>query len=310
MVNEIKKYLKYYNMPLAELLDKAEKCTIENFGSRIELCSLISAKTGRCEENCKYCSQSSHYLTDIHTHPLVSIEEVIAAAKHARESGATRFAIVTSGKSPDKDFDKLLTMIKEINKIEGLTSCASIGIINEAQAKALKEAGLTRFHHNINTSESNYANICTTHSYQDRINTVKLVQKYGMEVCCGVIIGMGESLEQRIEAAIEIRDLGVECAPINILTPIRHTPLEHYGDKITEEDIIRTIATFRLIMPKIVLRYAGGRMDRLSEENRRLGIKAGINAVLIGNMLTTTGIKPQDDLITLKELGKKICSAI
>jgi len=301
-LDEKTKYSKLYDLPLNELINQASQLTEKTFGNKFEFCSLISAKTGKCEENCKYCAQSSHYRTNIDSHPIVSIENVKTAAKCAKNNGATRFAIVTSGKTP-QDFDKILEMIKEINNL-GLKSCASIGILNEEQAKALKEAGLIRFHHNINTAKSYYDSICTTHTYQDRINTVKLVQKYGIEVCCGVILGMGETKEQRVEMALAIRDLGVESAPINFLDPIEGTPFENYFDKITSEEILKTLAIFRIIMPKVVLRYAGGRLKRLSKKEQELGIKAGVNSILIGNMLTTIGITPEEDIETITKLGK------
>ena len=216
--------LKYYNLPLDELLKEAKKYTFKEF----EFCSLISARTGKCSQNCKYCAQSTHYNTDIYTHPLVRIDEVIKTAKEPKENPAINFAIVTSGKTPDeaKDFDELLKMIKEINKL-GLKSCASIGILNQQQAKKLKGAGLNRFHHNINTAKSYHSEICTTHTFQDRLNTCKYVKEQGIELCCGVIIGMGETIEQRIEMALELAQIAPESIPVNILTPIKGTPFEN-----------------------------------------------------------------------------------
>jgi biotin synthase len=308
IISEATEYIKYYEMPIGELIEQACEITENHFGNGFEFCSLISAKTGKCCENCKYCAQSSHYRTDIYTHPLVSLEEVKKAALSARDSGATRFAIVTSGKTPsfEKNFSELLKMIELIENIEGLTSCASLGIINEQEAQMLKNAGLKRYHHNINTSKSYYDFICSTHSYQDRIDTVKLSQKHGLEVCCGAILGMGETREQRIEIALEIRDLKVESAPLNFLDPIAGTPLENYYDKINPEEILRTIAIYRIIMPNVGLRYAGGRLKRLSKEYQELGIKAGINSALIGNMLTTIGVTPEDDLDMISKSGKSL----
>ncbi|UKI41906.1 MAG: biotin synthase BioB [Candidatus Melainabacteria bacterium] len=213
--------IKLYNLNLEQLLKEASNYTNDD----VEFCSLISARTGKCSQNCKYCAQSSHYNTQCHTHPLVSKEEVKNAALHSRENMATRFAIVTSGKTPDEsDFDSMLELIQTINEVEGLKSCASIGILNEQQAKKLKEAGLTRFHHNINTCKSYHNEICTTHTYQDRIDTVNLVKKYDMELCCGVIIGMGETVEQRVEMALELAKINPNSIPVNFLTPIKGTP--------------------------------------------------------------------------------------
>lgn len=297
-------FLKLYDTPLEELLKIAREITHETFSNEVEACSIISAKTGACSENCKYCAQSSHNHAEIECHPILDVETVKKAAYSAKENGASRFAIVTSGRRPSaKDFEIILQMVREISKIEGLTCCASLGILTESQIKQLKDAGLKRFHHNINTSENYHKFICTTHTFEDRVNTVKLVQKYGMEVCCGVIIGMGETREDRVDMALTLKELNPESVPMNILCPIKGTPLENYGDKINEEEILKTICIFRIILPNAVLRYAGGRTTRLSEGNQKLGIIAGINSVLVGNYLTTAGSKSEDDKKMLEELG-------
>ena len=295
--------LKYYNLPLDELLKEAKKYTFREF----EFCSLISARTGKCSQNCKYCAQSTHYNTDIYTHPLVGIDEVIKTAKESKENGAINFAIVTSGKTPDeaKDFDELLKMIKEINSL-GLKSCASIGILNEQQAKSLKEAGLVSFHHNINTAKSYHSEICTTHTFQDRLNTCKYVKEQGIELCCGVIIGMGETIEQRIEMALELAQIAPESIPVNILTPIKGTPFENYYDKIDEENIIRTIAIFKIANPNSSIRLAGGKKARLSEKNIELLIENCIDSAIVGNYLTTTGFSAEEDKIKVLKANKKL----
>ena len=295
--------LKYYNLPLDELLKEAKKYTFREF----EFCSLISARTGKCSQNCKYCAQSTHYNTDIYTHPLVGIDEVIKTAKESKENGAINFAIVTSGKTPDeaKDFDELLKMIKEINKL-GLKSCASIGILNQQQAKKLKEAGLNRFHHNINTAKSYHSEICTTHTFQDRLNTCKYVKEQGIELCCGVIIGMGETIEQRIEMALELAQIAPASIPVNILTPIKGTPFENYYDKIDEENIIRTIAIFKIANPNSSIRLAGGKKARLSEKNIELLIENCIDSAIVGNYLTTTGFSAEEDKIKVLKANKKL----
>lgn len=295
--------LKLYNLPLEELLAEAKKYTFNEF----EFCSLISARTGKCSQNCKYCAQSTHYNTEIYTHPLVSVEEVKRAAIESKENGAINFAIVTSGKTPDeaKDFDELLKMIKEINAL-GLKSCASIGILDKEQAKKLKEAGLNRFHHNINTCKSYHSEICTTHTYEDRINTCKFVKEQGMELCCGVIIGMGETIEQRVEMALELAEIKPNSIPVNILTPIKGTPFESYGDKIDEENIIRTIAIFKIANPNASIRLAGGKKARLSEKNIELLIKNCVDSAIVGNYLTTTGFSATDDKEKVLKADKKL----
>lgn len=295
--------LNLYNMELDELL----KVSSQFIKNEVEFCSLINARNGKCSQNCKYCAQSSHYCTNIESYPLVSVEEVKKVALEAKSHKASRFAIVTSGRTPDegRDFQIELDMIKEINKIEGLKSCASIGILNEEQAKQLAEAGLTRFHHNINTCRSYYPEICTTHTFEDRINTCKLVKKYGMELCCGVILGMGENIEQRVEMALELAEIQPDSIPINILMPIPETPFENYFDKIDEENILRTLAIFKIANPNSVLRFCGGRM-RLSEENQKKALNTCVEGIMVGNYLTTVGKAPEEDIKTVAELGKTI----
>lgn len=306
MYEKVDEYLKLYEKNLEELVEIASEITSKNFENKVDFCSLISAKTGKCSQNCKYCAQSSHYRTDIATHPLVSTSDVKKAAKHAKESGAKRFSIVTSGKLPtDEDFKTLLEMIKVIEE-EGVRSCASLGILTKEQMIALKDAGMKRYHHNINTCESYHSQICTTHTYQDRINTVNLAKELGLEVCCGAIIGMGESRKQRIELAIELSNINPNSIPVNFLYPVEGTPFAGYMDKIDEEEILKTLAIFRIIMPKISIRYAGGREVRLSKEGQKKGLKASADGVLIGNLLTTIGSTPKEDLEMLKECDKEL----
>ncbi len=295
--------LDLYEKPLEELIELSHEVTIENFDNKVEACSIISAKTGACSENCKYCAQSKHNHAEIECHPLLDVETVKKAALSAKENGATRFCIVTSGRVPTgSDFEKILEMIKEVASIDGIHCCASLGLLSEEQVKQIKEAGVERYNHNINTSEHYHNHICTTHNFEDRVNTVKMVKKYGMEACCGVIIGMGESREDRIEMALSLRQLNPKTVPINFLNPIKGTPLEDYEDKISEEEILKTICIFRLVLPKSLLRYAGGRTTRLSKYNQKLGIIAGINSLLVGNYLTTTGSKSEEDKEMLKSL--------
>lgn len=294
--------LDLYNTDLETLLELSSQYMSKN----IEFCSLVNARSGKCSQNCKYCAQSSHYRTDIETYPLIDKEEVLKAAKEAKEYGVNHFAIVTSGKDPEEEnFDKIIELIQEINKVDGISSCASIGILNEEDAKKLADAGLKRFHHNINTSQSYYPEVCTTHTWEDRVNTCKLVKKYGIELCCGVILGMGETVEQRIEMAMELAEIQPDSIPINILMPIPQTPFENYGDKIDEENILRTLAVFKIANPNSVLRFCGGRL-RLSEKNQELALKTCVEGILTGNYLTTTGKSPQEDLKTVEKLGKTL----
>lgn len=297
-----KELLRLYNLPLDELLNISKMYVKDE----VEFCSLINARNGKCSQNCKYCAQSSHYNTEIETFPLVSIKRVQKAAVDAIKNKASRFAIVTSGKTPDEsDFDAMIEMIKEINKLEELKSCASIGILNEEQAKKLAESGLKRFHHNINTAESYYGEVCTTHSFDERLNTCRLVKKYGMELCCGVILGMGESVEHRVEMAMTLAQIQPESIPINILMPIANTPFENYLEKIDEENVLRTLAVFKIANPKSILRFCGGRM-RLSVQNQEKALRSCVEGIMTGNYLTTIGAEPEDDIDMVKRIGKNI----
>ncbi len=294
--NEITKeeLLKLYDLKLEDLIKISEKITKENFkNDDIELCSIISAKTGNCRENCKYCAQSATSKAKIKTHPLLEVEDVKKAAQKAKENGATRFCIVTSGRTIDNcEFEKILQMIKEVSKIDGLNCCASLGILNKEQIKQIKKAGVKRFNHNINTSRENYKNICSTHDFKDRINTLKLLKEEDIELCSGVILGMGENREDRVEMILSLKKLNPKTVPINILNPIEGTEFENYKKLIDEDEILKTICLFRIALPKAILRYAGGRDVNLSRVNQILGLKAGINGLLIGDYLTTKALSP------------------
>lgn len=294
--------LDLYNMDLDSLLNESKKYLKDE----VEFCSIINARNGKCSQNCRYCAQSSHYNTEIESYPLMGVNEVIKAAHDSVKNGADRVAIVTSGKTPDEsDFDRMLDMIKALNA-DGIKSCASIGILNDEQAKKLAEVGLVRFHHNINTCESYYPEICTTHTYEDRVNTTKLVKKYGMELCCGVIIGMGESVEQRIEMALELAEINPESIPVNILTPIPNTPFEGYIDKIDEENILRTLAIFKIACPNASIRLAGGKKARMSSETIEKAFKYCVDSTIVGNYLTTTGFTPDEDEKLIKKIGRNL----
>ena len=295
--------LDLYNKPLTELIEISHKITEDNFDNTVEACSIVSAKTGACSENCKYCAQSKHNHADIECHPLLDVDTVKKAAMSAKENGANHFCIVTSGTAPTrKDFENILKMVKEVASIDGLHCCASLGLLSEDEIKELKDAGLERYNHNINTSENYHKNICSTHNFEDRVHTVEMIKKHGIEACCGVIIGMGESREDRIDMALSLKKLNPKTVPINFLNPIKGTPLEYYENKIDEEEILKTICIFRIVLPKTLLRYAGGRTTRLSKYNQKLGIIAGINSLLVGNYLTTTGSKSEEDEKMLEQL--------
>lgn len=304
---KVQELLELYEFSKEELIAVSSKITKENFRDDVEFCSIISAKTGLCPEDCKYCSQSMHNNSKIESHSLVSLEAVRKAALTAKQNGASRFCIVTSGTGPNNDeFDEILKMIDAVVNINGLKCCCSLGILTDGQAKRLSEVGVERYNHNLNTARLYHNYICTTHSYDDRVKTVKLIQKYNIQACCGGIIGMGESRRQRIELALELAELGPVSVPINFLHPVEGTPFENYHNEIDEEEILKTLCIFRIILPKARIRYAGGRLSRFSKEYQDLGIKAGVNALLVGNYLTTTGINPEDDIELVNKNGLDI----
>jgi biotin synthase len=273
-------------------------------GDSADLCSIMNAKSGRCSENCKYCAQSAHYNTGVEEYDLVSKEQALEMSKENESLGIHRFSLVTSGRGlKGKDFEDVVEIYKYINENSNIELCASHGILDYDQLISLKEAGIKRYHHNLETSRKFYPNICTTHSYQDRIDTILSVKKAEMEVCSGGIIGMGETREDRINMAIELRELGVNCIPVNILNPIGGTPLEE-AETLSESEILRTIAVFRFILPQAHIRFAGGR-SKLSDCGKK-GFMAGANAALVGNLLTTVGNNVDEDKKMITELGYDI----
>lgn len=287
-----------------ELLASAGRIRDHFYGKKVDLCSIMNAKSGKCSENCRYCAQSAHYNTGIPEYPLVGVEEALKLAKENESYGVNRFALVTSGKAIcESDLEKLIKIIKVLKQETKLKLCASLGCISYTQAAKLKEAGLTLYHHNVEASSDSYNMICDTHSYQDRIDTVKNAKAVGLEVCCGGIIGMGESMEKRIKMAFEIRELGIKFIPINILNLVKGTPMENIKP-LEPAEVLRTFAIFRFINPDASIRYAGGRISL--GDYQKLGFKSGIDSVMVGNYLTTVGNKISDDLKMIKELGLEI----
>lgn len=297
--------IQLYNVENEEELFKAADRIRRKFcGNHADLCSIMNAKSGRCSENCKYCAQSAHYSTGVKEYELVSKEEALKISKENAQLGIHRFSLVTSGRGlAGKDLDAVVDTYKYINDNVKIELCASHGIVDYEQLIRLKKAGVKRYHHNLETSRDFYSSICTTHTYQDRIDTINNVKKAGMEVCSGGIIGMGETKEDRISMAMDLRELGVKCVPVNILNPIPGTPLEEV-ESLTELEILRTVAVFRFILPDAHIRFAGGRI-KLKDCGRK-GFTSGANAALVGNLLTTIGQKVEDDKRMIEELGYSI----
>lgn len=287
-----------------ELFLLADKLCKKNMGNKVDLCSIINAKSGKCSENCKYCAQSGYYNTDIQSYPLISNDYALIKAIEKEKEGVRRFSIVTSGGSlTSNDFGKIIDILLLLRKETKLELCASLGSITIEQAITLKQAGLSMYHHNIEACREYYKEICDTHTYDDRIITIRNAKEAGLEVCCGGIIGMGESMKQRIKMAFEIRELGIKSFPINILNPIKGTPLEN-TKRIETFEILRTISIFRLIIPYASIRYASGRIS-LGEYQTK-SFKAGINAMMVGNYLTTVGNSISDDLKLIQSIGLSV----
>lgn len=271
-------------------------------GKKITLCSIVNAKSGLCPENCRFCAQSAHHQTKAEVYPLLDKDEIIKRAREARDCGAHMFGIVTSGTQIDSDreWKEIEGAIEGINRL-GIKPCGSLGMLDEQRAKRLKEVGLYRYHHNLETARSNFSNICTTHDYEEDIETVKNAKKAGLSTCCGGIIGLGETMEQRIELAFTIKELGADSVPINILNPIEGTPLAEQPP-LSPMEILITIALFRFILPDKDIKLCGGK-ERNLRQLLPLGIVAGSNSLMTGNYLTTLGRDAGFDIEMVKDLG-------
>jgi biotin synthase len=269
---------------------------------RVELCSIINAKSGICPENCRFCAQSAHYHTDAPVYPLLGATEIVREAQRAKASGAHCFGIVTSGTSieSDREWETLFAVIREIGET-GIKPCASVGILEAGRARQLKAAGLFRYHHNLETARSFFDHICTTHAYDDDIQTNLVAKEAGLSTCSGGIIGLGETMEQRIELAITIREMEVDSVPINILNPIPGTPLA-CNPPLTPMEILLTIALFRFLLPDKGIRLCGGKEKNLRQA-LPLGLVAGASALMTGDYLTTSGRQSKDDIEMVLDLG-------
>jgi biotin synthase len=279
-----------YNMPVMELIYKAATVHRENNDpSEVQVCTLLSVKTGGCPEDCAYCPQAARYHTDVEVHKLMPVEEVIASAQEAKANGSTRFCMGAAWREVrnNRDFDNVLEMVKGVNAL-GLEVCATMGMLSPEQAQKMKEAGLSAYNHNLDTSEENYASIITTRTYDDRINTLENVRNAGIHVCSGGIIGMGETVEDRVGMLHTLSTLPQhpESVPVNALVPVEGTPLEDQP-KVDIWDMVRMIATARIIMPKARVRLSAGRV-RMTHEEQALCFMAGANSIFAGDKLLTT----------------------
>jgi biotin synthase len=296
-----------FNLPFIALVQKAYTIHCSHFAvDEIELCTLLSIKTGSCPEDCAYCPQSGHYNTGLEKQKILDIQDIVSKAQEAKANGAVRFCMGAAWKKPSKkDFPKVLEAIKAVKKLE-LETCVTLGSLDSEQANELKEAGLDFYNHNLDTSPEYYKKIITTRTYQDRIDTINHVVNAAINVCCGGIIGMGETKEDRIEFLLQIANLPEtpKSIPINRLIPIKGTPLENI-EKIDNFDFIKTIAVTRIMFPSAMIRLSAGR-EEMSEEMQVLCFMAGANSVFYGSKLLTAGNPNEDvDLTFFKKLGIK-----
>ena len=290
--------------PLKDLCNCADEIRAHFCGNKFDLCSIINAKSGRCSEDCKYCAQSSYYKTDVEEYSLLDSDTIIKEAQNNKNNGVLRFSIVTSGRKPtNKDLDKICEIIKEIKEKTGINVCASLGLLNKNDLLKLKEAGLTRIHNNLESSENYFKTVCTTHTTEDKIKTIKAAQELGLEICSGGIFGLGESWQDRVDMALLLRNLNVLSIPLNFLCAIKGTPYEN-NKLIEPKEILRICSIFRFINPKAFIRLAGGRY--LTEDNGNECLKSGINSLITGDMLTTTGATVKSDIKMLKEAGYEV----
>ena len=286
------------------LADCANTITRKFNGDVVDVEALINAKSGKCPEDCSFCAQSTFYDTGINKYPLLPKEEIVEQAEMAKAGGATNFCLVCAYRSPpEKDFEQICETITAIKEQVGTEVNVSLGFMTPERARRLKQLGVKRYNHNLEAAESYFSKICTTHDFADRVSTARIVKEAGLELCCGGIIGMGETPRQRIELAFSIAALNPEEVPMNILIGREGTPLEAMGT-IEPMDAIKAIAVWRFIMPKTILKIAGGREVHLKEKDR-LALKAGANGIITGGYLTTGGNQPNKDIMMIKEIGLK-----
>ena len=290
---------------IEQLIERAWRARVERFGDSTDLCSLVNAKSGGCAEDCGFCAQSRFAEAETPLHAMMSAEQILEHAKAAEAAGAHRFCMVTQGQGLSKrDFDAILDGARLVAEQTNLKRCASIGHMSAKRAKQLKEAGIQRVHHNVETARSHYPEVSTTVQYEGRLRTIQAVREAGLETCVGGILNLGESREQRVEMAFELAQIDPTSVPINLLNP---RPGTKFGDRdyMDPWEAVKWIAIFRLILPDALFRLCGGRTENIGEL-QQLAVKAGINGVMLGNFLTTLGNQPEEDHAMFEALGLNV----
>lgn len=286
----------------ADLLPHAREIRLHHLGTKVGLCAIINAKSGRCGEDCAFCRQSAHYGTDSPEYPLVDRETVLKAAQTMRRGGAGRFAVVTSGKAPNaQELERIADMLADI-KAAGLAADASLGLLDAEALARLQRAGMSGYHHNLETSRSFFPSICTTHAYDEDTDCVRRAVSAGLHVCSGGIFGLGESWEDRVEMALELKSLGVHSIPVNFLMPFEGTPLERQA-RLLPDEALAVIAVYRFLLPDKHIRICGGRESTLGHDRKKEVHMAGASGLMIGDYLTSKGSDMGDDRREIEDLG-------
>lgn len=286
------------------LLAMADKIRQKFQGNAVDFCAIINARSGHCQEDCKFCAQSGWYKTGSKVYRLLPEEQILEAAKKAKAAGAVRFSLVTSGRNQDNpnEFEEIIHIVKRIREEVGIEVCCSLGLITREQAVRLKDAGITRVHCNIETAPSYFPEICSTHTMEDKEDIIHTAQQAGIRVCSGGIIGLGESLEQRVEMAFHLKKLHIDSIPMNILNPVPGTPFAT-NKRLPPLEVLRTFAMFRFVNPKALIRTAGGREVNL-RSLQAYALSGGLNGIMVGGYLTTGGRDPKEDIVMTRDLGR------
>lgn len=287
---------------LVELKEAADEIRKKMCGNGFDICTIVNGKCGKCTEDCKYCAQSAHYHTACsETYPLLSDEELLEGARYNDAHGVLRYSIVTSGKRlSNREVDQVCESIRRIKKETSIEVCVSFGLLDETQFRKIKAAGASRVHCNLESSARYFPEVCTTHTYEEKIKTLKAARRAGLSICSGGILGLGETMEDRIDMVLTARELGVESIPVNLLNPIPGTPYEK-NRPLTNEEACRCVAVFRFLIPDASIRLAGGR--GLVGDKGEACFRSGANAAISGDMLTTAGITVETDMELIKQLG-------